>query len=322
MLVFVVKQPNVSHIDESSNNLSQSPNVFPSSFRNLSRNDRFYSLSIELIDRRVGRTMVHRFHIGRDGNPHECHAEVGRCPLGGQHYSTMAEAEAASESRFESKSSPSLSKTGSVSTETTGSNNESNSWSGDTALIKAVDKMSDKADRDFIINDSFMYTYGTAKSAFESMKSHDGVYDDDSMNTLRDIAAGDAGYDWTMRSKRKAWRKFNERIGLNRRTNAKPPVEMPIVKDVDLRIDSYGRPVIMVGVRRDESPLKLSDKGRGSFFNSIKNSAKKDGFKGNEAVIVVYNYDNPTQYNYSSMGRKKSSSPLDDGFVEDKILKL
>lgn len=38
-----------------------------------------------------------RFHVGRDGNPKECTAEPGKCPLGGEHYGSMEECEAAIE---------------------------------------------------------------------------------------------------------------------------------------------------------------------------------------------------------------------------------
>lgn len=36
--------------------------------------------------------MADRYHIGRDGQPHKCNAEVGKCPLGGEHYGSMSEA--------------------------------------------------------------------------------------------------------------------------------------------------------------------------------------------------------------------------------------
>lgn len=53
-----------------------------------------------------------RFHIGRDGQPHECTAEAGKCPLGGEHYSTMETATHAAEKLVEqhSESSSSLKK--------------------------------------------------------------------------------------------------------------------------------------------------------------------------------------------------------------------
>ncbi len=38
-----------------------------------------------------------RHHIGKDGNPHICKAEAGKCPLGGEHYDSMAKATAAAE---------------------------------------------------------------------------------------------------------------------------------------------------------------------------------------------------------------------------------
>lgn len=41
--------------------------------------------------------MARRFHIGRDGQPHECSAEQGKCPLGGEHYPTFEVAEHAAE---------------------------------------------------------------------------------------------------------------------------------------------------------------------------------------------------------------------------------
>lgn len=41
---------------------------------------------------------MEKWHIGKDGEPHKCNAKNGRCPLGGQHYSSEEEAYAASES--------------------------------------------------------------------------------------------------------------------------------------------------------------------------------------------------------------------------------
>lgn len=38
-----------------------------------------------------------RFHIGRDGQPHECTAETGKCPLGGEHYDSLEKCETAVE---------------------------------------------------------------------------------------------------------------------------------------------------------------------------------------------------------------------------------
>lgn len=38
-----------------------------------------------------------RFHVGRDGNPHKCTAEPGKCPLGGEHYDSLEKCEAAVE---------------------------------------------------------------------------------------------------------------------------------------------------------------------------------------------------------------------------------
>ena len=38
-----------------------------------------------------------RYHIGKDGNPHICRADAGKCPLGGEHYDSMAKATAAAE---------------------------------------------------------------------------------------------------------------------------------------------------------------------------------------------------------------------------------
>lgn len=38
-----------------------------------------------------------RFHVGRDGNPKECTAEPGKCPLGGEHYDSMEKCYAAIE---------------------------------------------------------------------------------------------------------------------------------------------------------------------------------------------------------------------------------
>lgn len=45
-----------------------------------------------------------RFHIGRDGNPRECTAEPGKCPLGGEHYDSMEKATEAAERQVASHS--------------------------------------------------------------------------------------------------------------------------------------------------------------------------------------------------------------------------
>ena len=52
-----------------------------------------------------------KYHIGKDGNPHICKATPGQCPLGGEHYDSLAKATAAAEQaaipREDSTSTPS-----------------------------------------------------------------------------------------------------------------------------------------------------------------------------------------------------------------------
>lgn len=50
-----------------------------------------------------------RFHVGRDGNPKECTAEAGKCPLGGEHYDSEEACEKAIEKTNASKNSRSSS---------------------------------------------------------------------------------------------------------------------------------------------------------------------------------------------------------------------
>lgn len=51
-----------------------------------------------------------RYHIGKDGQPHKCKAEAGKCPLGGTHYKTEEEAVAAAERMARPRTTPNLRK--------------------------------------------------------------------------------------------------------------------------------------------------------------------------------------------------------------------
>lgn len=182
------------------------------------------------------------------------------------------------------------------------------------------DTVKDIASKDDDDSRCFAYTYSTSKDALASLIKADSnpnsTYDDDTVNTLKDIATADGEYSYSIGYKRDYWNVFKQ---YGKRKYKAP--EFPWPKGVDLKIDDYGRPVLMVGLRQDETPLKLSDKGRGSFFSMTKRAVKRDGFKGNDAILVVYNYDNPAQYNYTSMG-KGSSLPLDDAMVKYEYLGL
>lgn len=98
-----------------------------------------------------------RFHKGRDGQPHKCTAKPGKCPLGGEHFDSIEECEAAIERENAANSgSISLSKTTYIEThDSTKPTDDSELSSGKSREISSDYMPLDLSDDDYDKLDSY-----------------------------------------------------------------------------------------------------------------------------------------------------------------------